>query len=107
MGRDSTSHIISWYRALSKDAKALEHVAGFEPIMRLLPKDATIGIIVQVLAERWGDTTHTCHIVKREMMVTPYDFHRMIDPRSDGPIVDTAFYTPYDSNAHSPMMLEL
>ena len=47
MGRDSTSHIISWYRALSKDVKALEHVAGFEPILRLLPKHVYAGTFLR------------------------------------------------------------
>ena len=53
------------------DIKALVHVAGFEPIISLLPKSSTSGILVQTLAKRWWDITHTFHIAKKEMMVTP------------------------------------
>ena len=39
--------------------KAHIHVAGFEPIIRLLPKRLTSAILVQCLAEGWWDITHT------------------------------------------------
>ena len=35
------------------------------------------------MAKRWWDTTHTLHIIYREMIVTPYDFHYMIGLRCD------------------------
>ena len=43
--------------------------------------------LVQCLIERWWDTTHTFHIAKREMMVIPYDFHRMTSLSFKGDII--------------------
>ena len=37
IGRGSTSHIPSWYRALTDNAKALVRVASFKPIIHLIP----------------------------------------------------------------------
>ena len=34
-------------------------------------------MLVQALAERWWDTTHTFHIAEKEMTITPYDFYQM------------------------------
>ena len=75
MSRGSASHLFAWYRALTKDIKALVSAVGFEPIMRLLLESSTNGILVQALADSWWDTTHTFHITGREMTVTPHGFH--------------------------------
>lgn len=42
----------------------------------LLPERFASVILVQTLAERWWDTTHTFDIVDREMTIIPHDFHR-------------------------------
>ena len=70
-------HIALWYRVLTDDTKAFIRVVGFEPVIHLLPESHASAILVQSLAERWWDTTHTFHITDTEMTVTPYDFHRM------------------------------
>jgi len=64
------------------------YVAGFEPIMCLLLESSTSGILVQVLVDRWWDTTHTFHIARRELTVTPHDFHQITDLRADGSIIN-------------------
>jgi len=51
MSRGSASHLFAWYRALTKDTKALVSVVGFEPIMRLLLESSTSGILVQALTD--------------------------------------------------------
>ena len=84
----SVSHIFVWYWALTKDTKTLVCVAGFEPIMCLLLESSTNGILVQVLADRWLDTTHTFHIARMDLTVTPHDFHWMTDLRADGSIIN-------------------
>lgn len=40
------------------------------------------------LAKRWWHTTHTFHIVDREMTVTPYNFHQMTSLRYDGSFIN-------------------
>ena len=45
-------------------------------------------ILVQTLAKRWSDTTHTFHIADREMTVTPHDCHHMIGLRCDGAFIN-------------------
>ena len=49
---------------------------------------STSAILVQSLAEKWWDTTHTFHIADREMTETPHDFHRMTSLRSDGMLIN-------------------
>ena len=63
-------------------------VAGFEPIIHLLSESFTSAILVQTLAERWWDTTHTFHIVDRGMTMTPHDFHYMTGLRCDGALIN-------------------
>ena len=75
LGRGSTSHMFSWYRALADDTKTLVCVANFKPILHFLPKNHANGILVQSLAKRWWDTTNTFYIDEKEMTVTPHDFH--------------------------------
>jgi len=43
---------------------------------------------VQMLVEKWWDTTHTFHIAEREMTMTPHDFHQMTGLRFDVPHID-------------------
>ena len=45
-------------------------------------------ILVQTLAKRWWDTTHTIHIADREITVTPYDFHHMTSLRCNGALIN-------------------
>ena len=42
-----------------------------------MPERSTSAVLVQTLAKRWWDTTHTFHIADREMTITPHDFHYM------------------------------
>ena len=42
---------------------------------------------MQCLIKRWWDTTHTVHIAKQEMTVTPYDFYRMTGLSFDRAII--------------------
>lgn len=88
MIRGSASHLFAWYRALTKDTKALVSAVGFKPIMCLFLESSTSNILVQTLADIWWDTTHTFHIVGREMTVILHDFHRMTSLRSYGPIIN-------------------
>ena len=60
---------------MADDIQALVDEVGFKPILHLLLESSTNARLVQTLAERWWDTTYTFHITKREMTVTPYDFH--------------------------------
>ena len=87
-GRGSTNLIASWYKAITDNTWALVRAASFEPILRLLLKSRASTILVQSLAERWWETTHTFHIANREIMVTPHDFHRMTDLQCDGSIIN-------------------
>ena len=73
---------------LDGETKALVNTVGFEPIMCLLPKKAASGILVKALVERWWDTTYTFHIARREIIMTPHNFHQMTSLRSYGPIIN-------------------
>jgi len=68
--------VAAWYRVLTIETKAYIRVAGFEPIIHLLLERSASAILVQSLAERWWDTTHTFHIIDREMTVTPCGCNR-------------------------------
>ena len=46
IGRDSTSCISSWYRALTDDTKTLVCDTGFKPIIRLILESSANGILV-------------------------------------------------------------
>ena len=78
----------NWYEELAEVTKAPIRAAGFEPIVHLLLERSANAILMQSLAERWWDTTPTFYIAKREMTMTPYDFHRMIGLRCDGTIIN-------------------
>ena len=87
-GRGSTNHIASWYKAITDNMRALVRAMGFEPILCLLLESHASTILVQSLAERWWETTHTFHIADREMTVTPHDFHQMTNLRCDRSIIN-------------------
>ena len=72
-----------WYKDLAEVSKAHIRAAGFKPIVLLLPERSESAILVQSLAKRWWDNTHTFHIAKREMTVTSHDFHYMTSLRYD------------------------
>ena len=78
----------AWYQILTKETKGHIRATGFEPIICLLPERSTSAILVQTLAKRWWDITHTINIADREMMVTPYDFHCMTSLRCDGQLIN-------------------
>ena len=77
-----------WYRILTTETRAHIYAVSFEPIIRLLPERSSSAILVQSLAKRWWDTTHTFHIIDREMTVTPHDFHHMIGLRCDRALIN-------------------
>ena len=83
-GRGSTSRVLVWYNILTEETRGHIQATGFEPFICLMPKRSASAVLVQTLAERWWDTTHTFHIAGREMTITPYEFHRMIGLRVDG-----------------------
>ena len=87
-GRGSTNCMADWYGKLAEATKAPIRAAGFEPIVRLLLERSANAILVQSLAEKWWDTTPTFHIAKREITVTPSDFHRMTSLRHDDTIIN-------------------
>ena len=78
----------AWYRILTKETKGHIRATGFEPIICLVPERSASAILVKTLAKRWWDITHTINIADREMMVTPYDFHRMTSLRCDGQLIN-------------------
>lgn len=86
--RGSASHISTWYQTLMAKTRELVNASGYGPLICLLPAGAANNILVQALPKRWWDTTHTFNIAKREIIVTPYDFHRMNCLRSNGPIIN-------------------
>lgn len=86
--RGSAGHLFAWYRALTKDTKALVSMAVFKPVMCLLSESSASGILVQALAKRWWDTTHTFHITRTAMTVTPHDFHQKTSLRSNRAIIN-------------------
>lgn len=86
LGRGNSKTLFEWHRSLTTKTKAWVRAAGFEPLLCLLPNCCQY-CAGQALAKRWWDTTHTIHIVEREMIVTLYDFHRMIGMRSSRHII--------------------
>ena len=75
--RGSTSRVLVWYNILTKENQGHICAAGFEPVIRLMPERSASVVLVQTLANRWWDTTHTFHIADQEMTITPHDFYRM------------------------------
>ena len=87
VGRGSINKVVEWCNLLVPKTEAYIWEVGFEPIIGLLLKKYVSATLVQCLIERWWDATHTFHIVKREMMVTPYDFYRMTGLSFKGAII--------------------
>ena len=73
---------------MTDKARALVDTVDFRPLMHLLHKGSASGVLVYALTERWWNTTHTFYIADQEITMTPYDFHRMSDLRSHGPIIN-------------------
>ena len=85
--RGSTNKVAEWYNPLVPKTRAYIWEVGFEPIIGLLPERFASATLVKWLIERWWDTTHTFHIAKWKMTVTPYDFYRMTGLSSEGAII--------------------
>ena len=73
--------VLKWFNLLAPETRGYIWEADFEPIISLLPEKSASATLVQCLIERWWDTTHTFHITKQELRVTPYDFYRMTSLR--------------------------
>ena len=80
--------MVAWYRVLPIKTKAYIRVAGFKLIIRLLLEQSASAILVQTLAEKWWDTTHTFYIADRDMIVTSNNFHHMTDLRCDRALIN-------------------
>ena len=80
--------MVAWYRVPTTETRAHIHAAGFEMIIHLLLKRLDSAILVQDLVETWWNITHSFHIANREMIMTPYDFHRMTGLRCDGALIN-------------------
>ena len=85
--RRSITKVVEPYNLLVPETKAYIREAGFEPIIDILLEKSASATLVQRFIERWWDTTHTFHIVEREMTVTPYDFYRMTNLSFEGAII--------------------
>ena len=86
--RASTNWVAIWYRTLTKETMGHIHATGFKPIICLLLERSASAILMQTLAKRRWDTTHTFHIANREMTMTPHDFHRMTSLRCIGALIN-------------------
>ena len=85
--RRSITKVVEQYNLLVPKTKAYIREAGFEPIIDILLEKSASATLVQRFIERWWDTTHTFHIVEREMTVTSYDFYYMIGLSFEGVII--------------------
>ena len=85
--RRSITKVVEPYNLLVPETKAYIREAGFEPIIDILLEKSANATLVQCFIERWWDTTHTFHIVEREMTVTSYDFYYMIGLSFEGVII--------------------
>ena len=85
--RRSITKVVEQYNLLVPETKAYIREAGFEPIIDILLEKSASATLVQRFIERWWDTTHTFHIVEREMTVTSYDFYYMIGLSFEGVII--------------------
>ena len=79
--------MVEWYNLLVPETRGYIREASFEPIISLLLEKSASATLVQCLIERWWDTTHTFHIAKCEMTVTPYDFYSITDLSFEGAII--------------------
>ena len=85
--RRSITKVVEQYNLLILETKAYIWEASFEPIIDILLEKSANATLVQCFIERWWDTTHTFHIVEREMTVTSYDFYYMIGLSFEGAII--------------------
>ena len=85
--RRSITKVVEQYNLLVLETKAYIREAGFEPIIDILLEKSANATLVQCFIERWWDTTHTFHIVEREMTMTSYDFYYMIGLSFEGAII--------------------
>ena len=85
--RRSITKVVEQYNLLVLETKAYIWEAGFEPIIDILLEKSANATLVQCFIERWWDTTHTFHIVEREMTVTSYNFYYMIGLSFEGAII--------------------
>ena len=85
--RRSITKVVEQYNLLVLETKAYIWEAGFEPIIDILLEKSANATLVQCFIERWWDTTHTFHIVEREMTVTSYNFYYMIGLSFEGVII--------------------
>ena len=88
VGRGSTNTVVEWYNLFVPKTRAYIQEPGFEPIIGLLSEKSANATLVQCLIERWWDTTHTFHIAKREITVTPYNFYLMTSLSFEGNIIN-------------------
>lgn len=86
-GRGSTRRVLVWYNILFAETRGHIRAMGFELIIRLMPERFSCAVLVQTLAKRWWDITHTFHIIDWGMTITPHGFHRMIDLWFDGVLI--------------------
>jgi hypothetical protein len=87
VSRDNPIEIHKWWRRLSPMTHALIELAGFKNFVELHPTEFAKKFLLYALVERWWDTTHTLHIAGVEMMITPYNIHRLMGLRVDGLIL--------------------
>ena len=85
--RRSITKVVEQYNLLVLETKAYIWEAGFEPIIDILLEKSANATLVQCFIERWWDTTHTFHIVEREMTVTSYNLYYMIGLSFEGAII--------------------
>ena len=79
--------MVKWFNLLVLKTRGYIPEARFAPIIGLLLDKYASATLVQCLIERWWDTTHTFHIFKQEMTVTPYNFYCMTGLSFEGAII--------------------
>ena len=80
--------MVEWYNLLIPETRAYILETSFKPIIGLISEKSARTTLVQCLIECWWDTTHTVHIAKQEMTMTPYDFYRMTSLRFEKAIIN-------------------
>jgi hypothetical protein len=75
--RGNATRVCDWWKQLSAATKALVKLASFRPMVENLAGSWSLKCVVLYLSQRWWDTTHTFHIVGREMTMTPLDKYQL------------------------------
>ncbi|PON32401.1 Aminotransferase-like mobile domain containing protein [Trema orientale] len=71
----SRKDIINWYNELPLPVRNKVDAAEFRPLLSTQPITNLDGSLIQALAEKWWDTTHSFHFEHMgEMTLTPKDF---------------------------------